>query len=275
MNKTTIAIHGAAGRMGQRLIALGHEDPTLTIACAIDAADHPQIGTDAGLLAGIGELGVPLGTNIATTVSAIIDFSTPAATDKIIDQAQEHQVPLVVATTGLGESTIEKLTQLATQQPVVWAPSMSLAVNVAMKLAAAAGEALRAVSSGVDVEIVETHHRFKADAPSGTALKFGEIIADVMDMPHEQHGREGQTGARPQNEIGYHAIRSGDNPGEHRIVFGMLGESIELTVKASNRDCYALGALSAAKFVCQQSPGLYSMNDVIWPNSREQNCGEV
>jgi 4-hydroxy-tetrahydrodipicolinate reductase len=139
-----------------------------------------------------------------------------------------------------------------------------------MRLAAAAAAALRSVESGVDVEIIETHHRFKADAPSGTALKFGQIIADVLELPQQQHGREGQFGSRPRNEIGYHAVRSGDNPGEHRIVFGMLGESIELTVKASNRDCYALGALAAAKFVIAQPPGLYSMDNVIWPDNSER-----
>ena len=140
---------------------------------------------------------------------------------------------------------------------------MSMAVNLTMKLSTIAGEILKNTPGGADVEILERHHRFKEDAPSGTALRFGNLIAEAMDINNHVHGREGQTGARTNDEIGYHAIRTGDNPGEHTIVFGMLGETIELTVRASNRDCYALGALQAAKFVASQSPGLYGMNDVL------------
>jgi 4-hydroxy-tetrahydrodipicolinate reductase len=132
-----------------------------------------------------------------------------------------------------------------------------------MKLAEITAAILKQCSVGADVEILERHHRYKEDAPSGTALKFGELIAGAMGLTRHTHGREGQTGKRPRDEIGYHAIRVGDNPGEHTIVFGMLGETIELTVRASNRDCYALGALQAARFVAHQQPGLYSMADVL------------
>ena len=121
-------------------------------------------------------------------------------------------------------------------------------------------------STGVDVEILERHHRFKADAPSGTALKFGEIVGQAMGLANHQHGREGMIGQRPRNEIGYHAIRTGDDPGQHTIVFGMLGETIELKVAASNRDCYAAGALAAAKYVAKQDAGLYNMYDVLGLN---------
>ena len=130
-----------------------------------------------------------------------------------------------------------------------------------MKLAEVAGTALK--DSDADVEILERHHRFKEDAPSGTALKFGQIISGAMGQTAERHGREGRPGKRPHNEIGYHAIRVGDNPGEHTIVFGMLGETIELTVRASNRDCYVAGALAAAKFLAGKKPGLYGMKDVL------------
>lgn len=270
MSNLSIGIHGAAGRMGQRLVALGHADPMINIVAALESASHPQLGQDAGTIAGIGELGIPLSASLAAAPSAIIDFSTPQATADVIELAARRGIPLVVATTGLSESTITKLNQASAELAIVWAPSMSLAVNVTMRLAEAAATALKTIESGVDVEIIETHHRFKADAPSGTALKFGQIIADIMDMPEQQHGREGQIGARPRNEIGYHAVRCGDNPGQHRILFGMLGEAIELTVKASNRDCYALGALAAAKFVVAQPPGLYTMNDVIGPKSGER-----
>ena len=132
-----------------------------------------------------------------------------------------------------------------------------------MKLARVAAEALRDHAGGADVEILERHHRFKEDAPSGTALKFGEIIAGAMKLDGATHGRHGRPGARPHGEIGYHAIRAGDNAGEHTILFGLLGESIELNVKATNRDCYAYGALAAAKFLAKQPAGLYGMNDVL------------
>jgi 4-hydroxy-tetrahydrodipicolinate reductase len=140
---------------------------------------------------------------------------------------------------------------------------MSTTVNLAMKLVATAASVLKDAASGVDVEIIERHHRMKEDSPSGTALKFGEIIAGIMRQTVHRHGREGQVGRRPPSEIGYHAVRTGDNPGEHTIVFGLLGETLEISVKASSRDCYALGALAAAKFVARQKPGLYSMYDVL------------
>ena len=140
---------------------------------------------------------------------------------------------------------------------------MSLAVNLVMKLSEVAGEALRDHPTGADVEILERHHRFKEDAPSGTALKFGQVIAAAMGQTQHQHGREGRPGARPHSEIGYHAVRLGDNPGEHTIVFGLLGETIELRVAATSRDCYAQGALIAAQWLIGRKPGLYNMNDVL------------
>ncbi|HZZ73801.1 MAG TPA: 4-hydroxy-tetrahydrodipicolinate reductase, partial [Pirellulales bacterium] len=146
---------------------------------------------------------------------------------------------------------------------VLWSPSMSLAVNLTMRLAEMAAKALAHHGTGVDIEIIERHHRFKEDAPSGTALKFGELIAAQMGQTVAKHGREGRTGARPHHEIGYHAVRVGDNAGEHTVVFGMLGETIELNVKASNRDCYAYGAIAAAKFLAGKPAGLYRMRDVL------------
>jgi len=138
---------------------------------------------------------------------------------------------------------------------------MSLAVNLTMKLVEVAAAAL--ADKDADVEILERHHRFKEDSPSGTALKFGQIIAERMGQTEHRHGRQGRPGKRPHEEIGYHAIRVGDNPGEHTIVFAPLGETIELTVRATNRDCYALGALAAAKFLAGRPPGLYGMNHVL------------
>ena len=132
-----------------------------------------------------------------------------------------------------------------------------------MTWARKAAEARKDTASGTDVEIIERHHRYKKDAPSGTALQFGELIAQVMGQTAHTHGRDGLVGERPRNEIAYHALRTGDNPGEHTIVFGLLGESIELNVRATNRDCYALGALESAKFIVKQPPGIYTMVDVL------------
>jgi 4-hydroxy-tetrahydrodipicolinate reductase len=263
MTKLRIGIHGAAGRMGKRLVALGAVDTALDVVAALDYAQHPDLGADAGLLAGTKELGVKLTAGLQTNVQAIIDFSVPAACEAIVQTCLREKIPLVIATTGLNDRQKEMIGHASREIPIVWSPSMSMTVNLSMKLAAIAGGVLKNAPNGCDVEIIERHHRFKEDAPSGTALKFGEVIAGAMGQSEHRHGREGVTGKRPQSEIGYHAVRVGDNPGEHTIIFGLLGETIELTVRASNRDCYALGALEAAKFVAGKPPGLYSMYDVL------------
>ncbi|MCA8997728.1 MAG: 4-hydroxy-tetrahydrodipicolinate reductase [Planctomycetaceae bacterium] len=258
-----VAISGAAGRMGRRLIALAHADDELKVCAAIESDNCPALGEDAGELAGIGKIGVNVTSELPERVDVIIDFSVPDGAVKIAKLCAQRQIPLVEATTGLTEQQRDIILTAAQETPVVFAPSMSLAVNVAMKLVREAAKALSGLSSGVDVEIVERHHRFKEDAPSGTALKFGQIVAEEMGQTDHRHGREGQTGQRPQAEIGYHALRTGDNVGEHQIVFGMMGETLEVYVRGHTRDSYAYGALTAAKFVAAQGAGLYSMNDVL------------
>ena len=260
---TRIAINGGAGRMGQRLVALASADPELRVVAALEHAAHPQLGTDAGLIAGTAPLGVPLTSELSGEVDVVIDFSVPKATQVILTTCVDKRIPLVVATTGFDVELEMQIREAAGGIPILWSPSMSLAVNLAMKLAEMAGRALADHPSGVDVEIIEQHHRFKVDAPSGTALKFGEIISGAMGQRESRHGRSGRPGPRPHGEIGYHAVRSGDNPGQHTIVFGMLGESLELTVRAISRESYAHGTLAAAKFLVGQKPGLYGMNDVL------------
>jgi 4-hydroxy-tetrahydrodipicolinate reductase len=247
--------------MGQRLVAIASADPELLLVAAIDAPQHPRLGDDAGAIAGVKALGVPLKSAIDVPVDVVIDFSVPAAAEKIVEICRQKKISLVVATTGLDAMQLEKLRAAAQEIPLCWSPSMSLAVNLTMKLTEVAATALK--SSDADVEILERHHRFKEDSPSGTALKFGQIVAAAMGQTVSRHGREGRPGKRPHGEIGYHAIRAGDNPGEHTILFGMLGETIELTVRASNRDCYVAGALAAAKFLAGKTAGLYGMNDVL------------
>ncbi len=267
MTRTRVAIHGAAGRMGQRLVALGAADPRIEIVAALEAAGSPKLGQDAGAIAGVGPIGVPITaapeTALNTGIDVVIDFSVPAASESIVKRCAESGTRLVVATTGLTPAQTELIEEAAKRIAVLWSPSMSMAVNLAMKLTQIAAQTLKGQASGVDVEIIERHHRFKEDAPSGTALKFGAIIKQAMGKSFDRHGREGRVGQRPDYEIGYHAVRTGDNPGEHTIIFGMLGETLELAVRASNRDCYAHGALAAAKFLAGKPPGLYGMADVL------------
>lgn len=259
-----LAIHGAAGRMGRRVTALAAADNDFEITSAIEHADSSYLGQDAGLLAGIPAVNVELSPTWPNFADALIDFSLPGAVDGVIANCVAAKIPLVMATTGLSDHHKSALAKAGKTIPVVWSPSMSLAVNLSMKMAQQIAEKLQHVAGGVDIEILERHHRFKADAPSGTALRFGELIAEKLDGPTKHvHGREGDTGARTRDEIGYHAIRTGDNPGEHTILFGMLGEKIELNVAASNRDCYASGSLAAAKWLHGKPAGLYSMFDVL------------
>ena len=258
-----IGVNGAAGRMGQRVVALASADKGLRVAAAYESASSPRLGQDAGELAGVGKLGAIVSADVVEHMDIIIDFSTPEGCMTILKQCAERSIPLVVATTGLTAAQKALVEEAAQTTAILMAPSMSLAVNIAMKLVADAGQALKDHSTGVDVEIIERHHRYKEDAPSGTALKFGEIVAREMGQDKQVHGREGRTGQRPRNEIGYHALRVGDNVGEHTIVFGLLGETLEVTVKGQSRDSYAAGALTAAKFLATKAPGLYSMADAL------------
>ncbi len=263
MSVTKVAIHGAAGRMGQRLVALGDADPEIEIVAAMENPAHARFGQDAGTVAGASDIGIELADILPDDVEVVIDFSLPAPSLSLLARCVEKRIPIVIATTGFSEDEKQSIRDAAESIPILWSPSMSLAVNLVMRLTEIAAGALADLPGGADVEIIERHHRFKEDAPSGTALRFGEIVAAAMQIDQHRHGRSGHTGQRPHNEIGYHALRVGDNPGEHTIVFGMLGETVELNVKASNRDCYATGALAAAKFLAGQPAGLYGMSDVL------------
>lgn len=258
-----IAVNGAAGRMGRRIVALAHADEELTVAAALDGPQCPHLGADAGELAGVGSIGVSVQTELGDPVDVVIDFSTPEGLASIAKVCGERGIALVAASTGLNEQQKEVVDHAAQTAPLVVAPNMSLAVNLTMKLAREAARVLKNAPSGADVEIIERHHRFKEDAPSGTALKFGEIIAAEMGQTSHVHGRQGRPGQRPRDEIGYHALRTGDNVGEHTIVFGLMGETIDLTVRGQTRDSYAYGALMAAKFLATKGPGRYSMDDVL------------
>lgn len=249
--------------MGQRIVALAHADRDFKVIAALEADGSPHLGRDAGEVCGIGPIGVAIDSTLVQHPDVVIDFSLPAGLLAIAAACAERQIPLVAATTGLSTQQRDEVLAVSQTTPLILAPSMSLAVNIAMKLVREAARALKTLAGGVDVEIVERHHRFKEDAPSGTALKFGEIVADEMGQTGHRHGRHGHTGRRPQTEIGYHALRTGDNVGEHDIIFGMLGETLEVSVCGHTRDSYAHGALAAAKFLVTKGPGLYTMADVL------------
>lgn len=262
-----VVIHGAAGRMGRRLVALASADPSLKVVGALESPAHSDLNRDAGTLAGVAEISLPVTSDWQGPVDVVIDFSVPAASMALLAKCVERSTPLVLATTGLSDAQQATILEASDKIPLCWAPSMSLTVNLAMKLCEIAGQALAAHPTGADVEIIERHHRFKEDSPSGTALAFGRIIAEAMGQSKHVHGREGQPGARPHDEIGYHAVRTGDNPGEHTIIFGLLGETLELRIAATSRDCYAQGALVAASWLTGKPTGLYSMHDVLGLNS--------
>lgn len=260
--KTHIAINGAGGRMGQRIVALARDDHELQVVAAVDAPGCPAQGRDVGELAGVGAIGVPVTAELplAHKPDCLIDFSAPEGTMAILPVCVARQIPVVVATTGHTAAQKAEIEAAAHQTAVLFAPNLSLVVNLLFKLTRLAAEALN--GKGFDVEIVERHHRFKKDSPSGTAVHFAEIVREVQGG-HFVHGREGLVGERKAGEIGIHAVRGGDNVGEHAIIFTTLGETLELVHKGHSRDSYARGALQAAKYLANRPAGRYSMNDVL------------
>jgi 4-hydroxy-tetrahydrodipicolinate reductase len=258
-----LVIHGASGRNGKRLIALGNADDGIQLVGAIVRSRSPFLGQDAGVVAGLPSIGLSITSEFPTQVDCVIDFSSPEGSQHAIEHCLTRNIPLVIASTGLDAQQIAKIGTASKSIPICYAPNMSVAVNLTMKLVENAARALRNTPGGADVEIIERHHRFKEDSPSGTALKFGQIVAKEMGIETHVHGRDGQVGPRPHGEIGYHAVRVGDDAGQHTIIFGMMGETIELRVAASNRDCYASGAIAAAKFLVGKPAQQYSMFDVL------------
>ena len=261
--KTIIGVNGACGRMGQRIVQLAHEDKSLSVGAALEASSHPCSGKDIGEVAGLGSINVKVASTVPVghRLDAMIDFSMPEGTMAVLPLCLERKIPLVVATTGHTKEQIAEIEAAAHHIALLMAPNMSLAVNLLMKLVKQAGEALK--GKGFDVEILERHHRFKKDSPSGTALGFAKVIQDAMGQTELRHGREGLVGERPAHEIGVHAIRVGDNVGEHTIIFSTLGETMELTHRAHARDCYVRGALQAAKYLATRPAGRYTMADVL------------
>lgn len=257
---------GAGGKMGARLVALVTETPTLYLAGAVERVGHPTLGRDAGEVSGVGRLGVAISDDLPSAIShgdVVVDFSSPASTALLLDQALGGSAALVIGTTGLPASSVEVIRQAATRIPIVFAPNMSLGMNVMFKIVA---DVARALGSGFDLEIIEAHHRLKKDAPSGTALRLGDVLAEAVGRRLDDvavYGRHGEIGPRTPSEIGIQTVRAGDIVGDHTVVFGGLGERLEITHRASSRDTFARGALRAAAWVAGRPPGCYDMQDVL------------
>lgn len=265
-----VLVVGAGGRMGlaiARLIAQ-RAVPGLELAAAVDRADAPLVGRDAGAAAGGAALGVRIGDDLAAALAArpdvAVDFSSPSATAATAAQVAAAGVPWVVGTTGLGTAEQDAVAQAARKVPVVLSANMSLGVNLLYALVEQAARALR--GRGYDCEIIERHHRRKKDAPSGTALYLGDAAAqgfgwNLKDVAVD--GRTGIPGERPEKEIGFHAVRGGDVVGDHTVLFAADGECLELSHRATSRDTLAIGALRAAAWLPGRAPGLYGMRDVL------------
>lgn len=261
-----IAVAGAAGRMGSRITALSKEYPELTLAGAFEKKGHSATGKDIGIIAGIGETGVKLSDSLGSvidSINVIIDFTSPASTMENLRLASTKGKAMVIGTTGLSKDEIGEIEILSKKIPCVVASNMSTGVNLLLKILQ---DVARVLGDEYDIEIVESHHRLKKDAPSGTALKMAQVIADAVNRNLDEvavYARKGIIGERTKKEIGIQTVRAGDIVGEHTVMFGGLGERIEITHKASSRDTFARGALKAAIWVSGKKAGLYDMQDVL------------
>ena len=259
---TTLAITGAAGRMGTRLVALAHADADLKVLAAIDRPDHDRLALDAGEVAGVGKMGLPLTFDMKPTPDVLIDFTSPASMRHWLKTCRDRGIAMVIGTTGLNDSDHAIIDQAATDIAVLQAPNMSLGVNLLFKIA---GEVAKILGDDYDKEIVEGHHRFKKDAPSGTAMGLAEAILKATGKSRDTlvYDRHGDDVVRKPGEIGMHALRIGDEVGRHTAYFAALGERLELTHVATNRDTFVHGALRAAKWLARQKPGRYAIADML------------
>lgn len=261
-----IAIIGAAGRMGGRLIHAVCETQGLELTGAVERADHPQLGRDAGMIAGVGELGVTLIDNLDVVMEqadALIDFTFPEVTLSNLAICARHGKMLISGSTGFTPEQKQQAEEFARKIPVVLAPNMSVGVNACFKLLK---EAAKILGDDFDVEIVELHHNKKKDSPSGTAVRMGEVVADALDRDYNQvanYHREGICGERTHDEIGMQTVRGGDIVGEHTVYFIGMGERIEISHRAMSRDMFARGAARACLWLQGKQPGLYDMQDVL------------
>ncbi len=261
-----IVVTGAAGRMGRGIINVIRETDQAEIVGALERHDHPDIGKDAGEVSGTGKMGIKLTDNFEKAVKkadCIIDFTFPDATMHHVDIALKNDVAMVIGTTGFSHHQRERLKEAGREMRIVAAPNMSVGVNLLLKVVS---DMAKVLGDDYDVEIIEAHHRLKKDAPSGTAVKFAEVLAHSLKRDLDKvavYERHGIIGERRKDEIGIQTIRAGDIVGDHTILFGGIGERIEVTHRAHSRDTFARGAVRAAMWLVKQPKGLYDMQDVL------------
>ena len=261
---TRVAITGAAGRMGRCLVEACHNTPGLSLTVAVERPGSSAIGTDAGELAGVGRMGVPISDKLtADAFDVLVDFTRPEVTLSNLAVCHPARKRMVIGTTGFTPEQRNTLIDASAEMAMVVAPNMSVGVNLCFKLLETAAKVL---GDEVDIEIIEAHHRHKEDAPSGTALRMGEVVAGALGRDlktHAVYGREGHTGERDRKTIGFATIRAGDIVGDHTVMFAGMGERIEISHKASSRMTFANGAMRAAAWVVGQDRGLFDMQDVL------------
>jgi len=261
-----IAVTGAAGRMGRSLINACTQTDGCQLAAAIEHAGNSLVGSDAGDLAGVGSLGITLVDKLADITNdfdTLIDFTRPEATIENLAFCVEHGKNIVIGTTGFSDEQKQQIADAAKTIGVIFAPNMSVGVNLCFKLLDIAA---RVLGDEVDIEVIEAHHRHKVDAPSGTAIRMGEVVADALGRNLDDcavYGREGVTGERDRKTIGFETIRAGDIVGDHTVMFAGDGERVEITHKASSRMTFANGAIREANWLQEQGTGLYDMQDVL------------
>lgn len=261
-----IAIIGAAGRMGKTLIEAVSQTEGAVLAAAIERPESTLVGADAGELAGVGRLGITVSGDLAEVLDqfdVLIDFTHPTTTLINLALCREAGKAMVIGTTGFTEAQKTLITEAGAEIPIVFAPNFSVGVNLCLKLL---DMAARVMGEEADIEIIEAHHRHKVDAPSGTALRMGEVVANALGRNLQDvavYGREGQTGARSRDTIGFATVRAGDVVGDHTVLFATEGERVEITHKASSRMTFAKGAVRSALWLAGQTPGLYDMQDVL------------
>lgn len=259
-----VIISGVAGKMGSTILRRVLMDSSLKLSGALEQKNHPWIGKDAGDMIGLGRTDVIVTDGDAQiTGDVIIDFTTRDATLSLLKRAEENKIPMVIGTTGLDDSDKKDIKKAAEKIPIVFSPNMSIGINLLFILLKKAVELL---GEEYDVEIIEAHHRYKKDAPSGTAIALADIIAKAMGTELNRAGvfsRKGIIGERKKGEIGIQTVRAGDIVGDHTVLFATEGERIEFTHRATSRDNFARGAIRAAKWVYKRNPGLYTMLDVL------------
>lgn len=263
-----VAVTGAAGRMGRTLIEAVNQTEGMQLSAAIVEPGSSLVGADAGELAGLGKLGVSLSSSLESVLDQfdlLIDFTAPEVTIANLQLCLGAGKKMVIGTTGLNDQQKAQLESAGERIAIMFAPNMSVGVNLCFKLLEIAAKAL-GDDGGYDIEVIEAHHRHKVDAPSGTALRMGEVVADALGRDLKEcavYGRQGQTGARPAKEIGFETIRAGDVVGDHTVLFATEGERIEITHKASSRMTFAKGAVRAAGWLKNRDSGLFDMQDVL------------